>query len=150
MIIKLEDSKMIKHYIFKKEINGQVCHCVKAVMVGCAEDAIKIIKRAARKNVNEDFLKLAEMPKTIQRTVVCDPSDDFNAAYGLRLADKRLIDAYNTLRYKAVNRYIKACEDQYEAVKDLVLVDVFIRDERLKDAWYEETAAMLLKSEQTE
>lgn len=139
---------MIRHYIFDKEINGQVCHCTKSVMVGCENDAIKIIKRAAGSHLNEEFLKLAAMPKTIQRTVVCNPSDEFNAALGLRMADDRLLEAYNRMRDLAVNRYIDACAKQFNAVKDLVLTDVCLRAEKANGTWYDDIATMLMKEKE--
>lgn len=135
---------MILHYIFETEVNGHKSQCVRAVMHNCSMDAVRAIKRMTGKNVNKEALKAAHMPCTIQRTVVCDPSDEFDAALGLRMADQRLLKAYNDARNKAIERYKKECKAQFDAANAVQVTELCIRPEKATGDWYETKAKELM------
>lgn len=134
---------MIQHFIFTKVQDGVEVKCVRAVMHNCKNDAKVLIRKMTRGYACNDLLSVASMPNRFEKTVVCDPRDEFDAAEGLRKADARVLAAYNASREKAVRRYIKACKAAMGSLDESAIPMAAVRKEKSEGDWYEKLADKL-------
>lgn len=92
---------MIKHYVFKNEKGNM---CVKSVMRGCEDDAIRYLKKLLPYVDGLPF-DVAKMPRSFERVVECDPRDTFDVMEGIDKADARVLRGYYDSRNKALKRF---------------------------------------------
>lgn len=135
---------MILHYFYTEKTDNGEKRCTKSVMRGCSDDAINLIKKATKGKVCTEFLEMAKMPNIIERVVACHEQDEYNPAEGMRIADEKLLQAYNKLRERAINRYVNACRDATAAIENVQLEPVKIQESKVNSSWYADKAAELL------